>query len=145
VSCCVRNSESGSILIMAAFVLLMISILCGSYWKLLQSGVQMASIKGLHVKTYYAARGAVERAFYELREKKSDSSGNIDLENMNLSDIFEPITASFETSSSGEKGVVDVVGVAQGDYGSRKLQKKLYAKCMGVGAGKMLITLIQEQ
>ena len=76
-----KNAQvsNGSILILSTFLILGITMITVTYWKLIQIRVKLLTQKKYSTQAYYAARAGIEDAIYEFR------SGN----NWNQNEINE--------------------------------------------------------
>ena len=63
----IMNSQKGSMLIFSTFVLLMVSVILVSYWKLIQVNSQLMHSRESGLRGYYAARGGIEDAISEIK------------------------------------------------------------------------------
>jgi hypothetical protein len=65
------KQQDGSILILATFIVLAISMICVSYWILIKVNTKMIFLKEKNLQTYYAALGGIEDAISEFRNGES--------------------------------------------------------------------------
>ena len=63
--------ENGSILILSTFLILAITMISVTYWKLIQMRIQMITQNQHTTKVFYAARAGLEDAIYEFRRGNS--------------------------------------------------------------------------
>ncbi|MCP4050543.1 MAG: hypothetical protein GY730_07555 [bacterium] len=62
------EKENGSMLVLASFIILLVSMLCVSYWILIRINTTMLILKEKNIQVYYAALGGIEDAISEIRE-----------------------------------------------------------------------------
>ncbi|MBH37612.1 hypothetical protein CL658_01090 [bacterium] len=62
-----QSLNNGSILILSTFLILAITMISVTYWKLIQIRIQILSQKKYSTQAFYAARAGIEDAIYEFR------------------------------------------------------------------------------
>ncbi len=63
-----QKLEQGSVLILSSFLILAVSIISLSYWKLIEVRVELAEQKKQAIRAKLAARAGLEDAIYELKQ-----------------------------------------------------------------------------
>ncbi len=156
-----RLHEAGSMMLLAVFVVLTLCLLSMSYWKLVEINTQMAGLKEGGMMAFFAARGGIEEAAYELKQGHvwgSDTmspqwrleSGNTYYKSTSsavpLTHFSYPTTMSVTVVGDPETQTVNVTSVAQvsrrGQVFSRRLQAKLIKS---TPEGSIHILEVQEQ
>lgn len=69
------GNEQGSALILTIFVILTLSLLCISYWKLIEIQTENVYLKEKKLQAYQLAKAGIEDALYEVREGNSWEEG----------------------------------------------------------------------
>jgi hypothetical protein len=70
------KKQQGSILIVSTFIVLIVSLICVSYWMLIRINTKMLVLKERNIQSYYAALGGIEDAISEIRNNQSWGSGD---------------------------------------------------------------------
>ena len=66
-----KRFESGSVLIISCFLILIVSIICMSLWNLLNYKILLVAQKEQQLKAYLAAKAGMEDAIYEFVQGNS--------------------------------------------------------------------------
>ena len=74
-----KEGERGSLLVLTSFLLLALTLLCVSYWKLIRAKTITIQLKDSRLKAYTAARAGIEDAINELQLGHSWQQGSLDL------------------------------------------------------------------
>jgi hypothetical protein len=73
------QKESGSLLIFSSFLILSVSIILVSYWKLVEYRVRMLDLKKNEIRATYAAKSGIEDAIEDLKQNHDWEQGNLAL------------------------------------------------------------------
>jgi hypothetical protein len=138
----VIKSERGSMIVLASFVFLAITLLCVSYWQLIRVKTTMVFLKEKQFQAYLAARSGVEDAIFELRQGHTwDTGGGLSsqwthldgstfyktsglLPANNLTHFDYPVTISVTVEGDPSVGTLNVVSESQVGLGRVGLEKK---------------------
>tara|TARA_B100000427_G_scaffold268678_1_gene234718 strand:+ start:3042 stop:3536 length:495 start_codon:yes stop_codon:yes gene_type:complete len=88
-----QTLENGSILVLSTFLILAITMISVTYWKLIQIRIKLITQEQYESQAYYAARAGIEDAIYEFRK-----GNNWDINEVNTNWIKENDTTFYKTN-----------------------------------------------
>ncbi len=158
-----KRLERGSVLVLSAFLLLVVTLITVSYWKLLEMRILITGHKEQELRAYFAARAGIEDAIYELVQGydwKFDEPGlSVEWQYLDqdtfyktnvgnsMLDYFEyPVSFSVTVEGDIESGLVTInsLGQVSKSLGHQLYSKQLEAVVQKSFNGDIVITSIGE-
>ena len=136
------SAETGSVLVLSSFLLVVITLVTVSYWKLLQMRIQITDNKKQEMRAYFAARAGIEDSISEFVQGHTwaYTSGNLSPEWVYKNDTTFYKTNKLGSSLDYFNYPVTISVTVQGDINtetitvnsqaqiSRALDQKVYQK-----------------
>jgi hypothetical protein len=155
------KSEKGSMLVFASFIFIALTLICFSYTKLIRYKTIMVISQERQVQAFFAARGGIEDALYELKEEHAwDTGGDLDgqwqhqsggtfykVSGTNpatqLTHFDYPVTISVTVDNSASDGEIDIVSRSEISVSGRRFASQLKAEVIRSLSGELHIRSIQ--
>lgn len=157
------RQEQGSILLFTMFVLLTLSVLCISYWKLIEVYARSIYVKEQQLKAEQVAKSGIEDMLYEIREGVSlnvDSlaghgwkwvTGNTYLKSTKLGTLnlaLFGISSTFSVTVSGNplESTVNIISIGEvsSTQNTKSFSRRLSTDIIKTSSNEIYIMNMQE-
>lgn len=153
------GSQKGSMLVFSTFILLMVSVILISYWRLIQINSALLQNRESGMRAYYAARGGLEDAVSEIKPNGVwGDSESMDEQWVQTEEGFYksssaqhpligfdyPVTISVSLVGDPLTETVNITSRADISIGQKRYQQTLLAEVIRSLSGEIFIKKIME-
>jgi hypothetical protein len=156
----IKKHESGSMLVLASFIIATLSLLVISYWLLIRVNTKMLKTKENNMRCYYAAKGGIEDAIYEIRSNHtwgdtgsgfspnwihiSGATYQKTKTDTSLKNFDYPITINVTLSGNPDSSTINIISQSFIQDATQQFQKKLQSEAIKSLTGEVIILSTKE-